>query len=312
MVIDLPGAARGLFPFTPRFVEVRGRRMHFVDEGSGDPLVMLHGNPTWSFFFRPLIAGLSSGYRCIAPDHIGCGLSARPGADEYGFRLQDRAADLEAFVDRLRLSRPITLVLHDWGGAIGAAFAVRHPERIARLVLFNTAAFRKPPGKPLPWMLRLIRAHPRFAYASVVGLNLFAIGAALAAPAKPLNPAVRRALLAPTRGAKNRLAVLRFVQDIPVSPGDPSHSLLAEIEAGLARLAAAPVFIAWGERDFVFDSDYLAEWTRRFPGAEVHRFPRAGHYLLEDEPERITALVAEFLARHPAAGRAIEPAPRMV
>lgn len=303
--MNLPSAIAALFPFTSRYATVNGRRMHYVDEGSGEPVLMLHGNPTWCFFYRNLIGRLAPRYRCIAPDHIGCGLSERPSRRAYGFRLADRVADLESFVSRLELDRPVTLVLHDWGGAIGAAFAVRQPERIARLVLFNTAAFRKPPGKPLPAVLRLIRAFPRPAFAAVAGLNLFAIGAAFTAPARPLAAEVRRALLAPTRGGvRRRLATLCFVQDISLSPADPSWPLIVEIEAGLARLAGKPILIAWGERDFVFDRDYLAEWRRRFPAAQVHRFARAGHYILEDEPERVPRLVARFLDEHrpPAAG----------
>jgi haloalkane dehalogenase len=292
---------RRLYPFASRYAEVDGLRMHYVDEGRGEPVVMVHGNPTWSFYFRRLIAGLSPDRRAIAPDHIGCGLSARPAAAEYGFRLQDRVADLENLLAQLGIDRRITLVLHDWGGMIGMAMAVRHPERIARLVLLNTAAFLKPAGKPLPLALRLVRHVPLLAVPAVLGLNLFARGAARTASAKGLAPAVRQGLLAPYRRRRHRLAILRFVQDIPLTPHDRSYDLAARTDRHLDRLAAKPVLICWGERDFVFDRDYLAEWRRRFPRAEVHCFPEAGHYVLEDVPERILELIAGFLERHPAA-----------
>jgi cis-3-alkyl-4-acyloxetan-2-one decarboxylase len=296
--IDLARLHR-LYPFAPRFAEVNGFAMHYVDEGRGEPLVMLHGNPTWSFYFRELIRGLSAEYRCIAPDHIGCGLSARPRASEYGSRLRNRVADIDAFLGAVGLSKNLTLIVHDWGGMIGAAFAVRHPERVARLVILNTAAFLKPAGKPLPWTLKMVRNLPALAVPAVLGLNLFARGAAWTASAKGLRPDVRAGLLAPYNSWRNRLATLRFVQDIPLSPADPSYDIVEEVDRGLHRLAAKPVLVCWGERDFVFDRDYLAEWRRRFPSAEVHSFPDAGHYVLEDVPERVLSLLKAFLKRNP-------------
>jgi haloalkane dehalogenase len=290
---------RHLYPFMSRYAEVNGWRMHYVDEGRGEPLVMVHGNPTWSFYFRELIGGLSRDFRAIAPDHIGCGLSARPGPSEYGFRLQDRIDDLEALLTHLGAERNLTLVLHDWGGIIGMALAVRHPERIARLVLFNTAAFRKPRGKPLPAALKLVRNLPLLAAPAVLGLNLFARGAAWTACAKRLRPEVRKGLLAPYNSWRNRLATLRFVQDIPLSPRDPAYAIVEDVDRRLAQLSAKPVLICWGAQDFVFDDDYLAEWRMRFPLAEVHRFPQAGHYVLEDVPDRILELLGDFLKRHP-------------
>jgi haloalkane dehalogenase len=273
--------------------------MHYVDEGCRDPILMVHGNPTWSFYFRKLIGGLSNDYRVIAPDHIGCGLSARPAASEYGFRLQNRVDDLEALCSHLGIDRNLTLVLHDWGGAIGMALAVRRPERIARLVLLNTAAFLKPKHKSLHPALKLVRGFPFLAAPAVLGLNLFACGAAWTASAKGLRSGVRKGLLAPYNSWRNRLATLRFVQDIPLSPGDQSYALLEQVDQGIETFKTKPVMICWGERDFVFDRDYLAEWRRRFPLAEVHRFPYAGHYVLEDAPDHILELLAAFLKRHP-------------
>jgi pimeloyl-ACP methyl ester carboxylesterase len=290
---------RHLYPFTSRFAEVNGFAMHYVDEGRGEPLVMLHGNPTWSFYFRALIKGLSTAYRCIAPDHIGCGLSARPRTSEYGFRLCNRIDDIDAFIGATGLQNNITLIVHDWGGMIGAAYALRRTERIARLVVLNTAAFLKPKGKPLPWTLKMVRNLPFLAVPAVLGLNLFARGAARTASAKGLRPDVRAGLLAPYNSWHNRLATLKFVQDIPLSPADPGYDIVEQVDQGLQRLAAKPMLLCWGERDFVFDRDYLAEWRRRFPHAEAHCFPDAGHYVLEDVPERLLKLLKEFLKRNP-------------
>ncbi len=292
---------RHLYPFTSRYAKVNGQCMHYVDEGRGEPIVMVHGNPTWSFYFRKLISGLCTGYRTIAPDHIGCGLSGRPGPSEYGFRLRNRVDDLEALLDHLGVDRDITLVLHDWGGIIGMALAVRHPGRIARLVMLNTAAFLKPRGKPLPLALKLIHSIPFLANPAVLGLNLFARGAAWTASAKGLRPDARRGLLAPYNSWRNRLATLRFVQDIPVSQQNPGYAILEQVDQSLHRFGSLPMLICWGERDFVFDRDYLAEWRRRFPLAEVQRFPEAGHYILEDEPDRTLHFLSAFLKRHPLA-----------
>lgn len=290
---------RHLYPFTSRYADVNGFRMHYVDEGRGEPVVMLHGNPTWSFYFRELIQGLSDRYRAVAPDHIGCGLSDTPRPSAYAYRLKNRVDDLEALLAHLGLTRDITLVLHDWGGMIGAAYALRDVRRIARLIVLNTAAFLKPGGKPLPLALRLIRRTPLFAVPAVLGLNLFARGAARTASARGLSPAVRKGLLAPYNSWDNRRATLKFVQDIPLTPQDPSFAIARQVHDGLQQLADKPMLICWGEKDFVFDTDYLAEWRRRFPAAEVHRFPEAGHYVLEDVPEPVMARVLDFLNRHP-------------
>jgi haloalkane dehalogenase len=275
-----------------------GLRLHYRDEGQGEPVVMLHGNPTWSFYFRNLISGLSDRYRVIAPDHIGCGLSDRPDEQRYEYRLSRRVDDLEALLGHLRLNERLTLVLHDWGGMIGMAYASRHPERIARLVILNTAAFLLPPGMKLPWQLWLSRNTPLGPFL-VRGLNAFVRGALRYGVVNPLSSQVRASYLEPYRSWKDRLAVLRFVQDIPLSPGDPSYDLVREVQDGLERFRQVPMLICWGAQDFVFDDHFLAEWRRRFPCAEVHRFEDGGHLVLEDAGERILPLVREFLGRYP-------------
>jgi pimeloyl-ACP methyl ester carboxylesterase len=288
-----------LYPFQPHYLPIGPWRMHYLDEGRGEPLLMVHGNPTWSFYFRRLVTAFRDAYRTIVPDHLGCGLSDVPTEDHYGYRLQDRIHDLGALVDHLQLSQPITLVLHDWGGMIGLAWALRHVERIGRVIVLNTAAFFPPAQKRLPIRLRLIRDLGLPSRLAVLGGNLFALGAVWMAPQRRLSAAVRRGLLAPYNRPRNRLATLKFVQDIPLKHGDPSTAEVLWVERHLGRLAHVPILILWGAHDFVFDDDYLKEWLRRFPQAENHRFADAGHYLLEDVPEKIIALMADFLRRHP-------------
>jgi haloalkane dehalogenase len=283
-----------------RHLDLQGLRYHYLDEGSGEPVVMLHGNPTWSFYYRELVRALRGEYRTVVPDHIGCGLSDKPDDRRYDYTLNQRALDLEALLDHLELRDNLTLVLHDWGGMIGMAFAHRHPERVKRLMVLNTAAFRMPAGKRLPRSLWLFRNTPLGALL-VRGLNAFSRGAARYCARRPLTGAVRAGYLAPYDSWRNRIAVLRFVQDIPLRPGDRSYALVREVEEGLTRFRGVPMLLCWGERDFVFDLDFLAEWQRRFPDAEVHRFPDAGHYVLEDAAAEIAPLVRDFLKRHPLA-----------
>lgn len=290
---------RHLYPFKSHHLDLNGLAYHYLDEGSGKPIVMLHGNPTWSFYYRELIRGLSDRYRTIAPDHIGCGLSQKPGPDRYDYRMKSRVDDLAALIDHLNIHQDITLVLHDWGGAIGMAYALRHPDRIGRLVLLNTAAFLPPQAKKLPWQLRVVRDLRPLAALTVLGLNLFAVAALYMAPYKKLPADVKAGLLAPYNSWRNRIATLKFVQDIPVSDRDPSYDIVKHMDDNLQRLDHLPMLICWGEHDFVFDRDYLKEWRKRFPGADLHLLADAGHYVLEDQPRRILTLIDDFLTRNP-------------
>jgi haloalkane dehalogenase len=291
---------RSLYPFRSHFLDRDGLPYHYLDEGRGEPLLMVHGNPTWSFYFRRLVTAFSHRWRCLVPDHIGCGLSAKPPAGRYGFRLRDRVDDLSHLCDHLGLEHRVTLIVHDWGGMIGLAWALENLERVGRLVVLNTSGFLPPQGKPIPWRLRLVRNLPALAAPAVLGLNLFARGAAWMAPARPLATAVRRGLLAPYDRPRHRLATLRFVQDIPLAPGDPSYAMVKRVDDNLHRLEHIPMTIIWGARDFVFDMDYLSEWRRRFPRAEAQVLARSSHYLLEDEPRSVRRLIADFLDRHAA------------
>jgi len=293
-----PSLAR-LYPFRSRYLRFDGLEHHYLDEGRGDPILLLHGNPTWSFYYRELVKALRDKYRVVAPDHIGCGLSDKPPVESYGYRLQNRIDDLERLLDHLSMTERLTLVLHDWGGMIGMAYALRFPHRIQRLVITNTAAFLPPGGKQLPLCLKLIRNFKLLAAPLVQGLNAFAVGAAYLASRRGLSAPVRRGLLAPYNNWANRIATLKFVEDIPLKPGDPSYELVRHADAHLHRLSAIPTLICWGMHDFVFDQDYLQEWQRRFENAEVHRFEDAGHYLLEDAADRLVPLIVRFLERHP-------------
>jgi haloalkane dehalogenase len=260
---------------------------------------MLHGNPSWSFFYRKLISTFRDHYRCVVPDHIGMGLSDKPGDDSYKFTLDQRVEDLETLLNQLEINN-FTLVLHDWGGMIGMAYATKHPERIKRLVILNTSAFHLPEGKTVPWQLQLSRI-PLLGAILIQGFNAFCRGAVInCVTRRPMSNEVRQAYLAPYNSWHNRLAVRRFVEDIPLSINQSSHLTVDNVENGLNEFSGLPMLICWGMKDFVFDQYFLDEWIKRFPDAEVHRFEDAGHYVLEDAADEIIPLVKQFLARHPA------------
>ena len=290
---------RHLYPYQSHYLDLNGFKYHYLDEGQGEPLVMVHGNPTWSFYFRALVNNLSPQFRTIVPDHLGCGLSDKPDIDAYGFELENRVADLEKLLDHLDLGHNITLILHDWGGMIGMAYAVRHPARIRRLILMNTYAFLPPANYRVPLSGHFIRRAGPLASLAILGFNLFSFGALYLASRKGLTRDVKKGLAAPYNCWNHRIAVLRFVQDIPLSPSDSSYSLAKFVDDNLALFSDTPILICWGEHDFVFNHNFLDEWQRRFPQAEAHRFSDAGHYVLEDVPEKIVPLIQDFLQRYP-------------
>lgn len=284
------------YPFSGRYFDLDGLNYHYLDEGSGPPVVMVHGNPSWSFYYRKLVQALAGRYRCIVPDHIGCGLSDKPGDDRYDYTLARRVDDLERLLAHLEPENKITLVLHDWGGMIGMTWAARHPERVARLVILNSAAFPLPAAKRFPPALRICR-DSFLGTLLVRGLNAFAVGASLVGcKLRPMSAALRRLYCLPYDSWGNRIATLRFVQDIPLAAGERGYDIVTATAAALERFRHLPLLLLWGERDFVFDRHFLAEWQRRFPEAEVHSWPEGGHYILEDVSDEAIPLIATFLA----------------
>jgi haloalkane dehalogenase len=287
---------RDEYPFQPRFHAVPGGLLHYVDEGprDADPIVCVHGNPTWSFAFRRIVKSFSKTHRVIALDHLGCGLSDKP--QEHAYTLAGHAENLTALVRALGLER-ITLVVHDWGGAIGMAFARREPQRVAKLFVMNTAAFR---SKRIPLRIRACR-WPGIGPFLVRDLNLFAgLTPLMAVENRKLFPfPAQRGMLLPYESKASRIAILRFVQDIPLAPEHPSYAELVATEEALAQFANRPVAVCWGERDWCFTKQFRAEWERRFPRAVVTRCEKAGHYVFEEAPADVERALAALLATEP-------------
>jgi len=287
---ELPTEVRFEYPFAGNTLELAdGVRMHYLDEGRGPVVLMLHGNPTWSFYYRRLVTTLAAaGFRCIVPDHVGCGLSDVPA--DYDYCLRRRIDDVEQLVTRLDLKR-FSLVVHDWGGAIGCGLAVRRPVAVEKLVLLNTAAFR---SKRIPARIAAVKV-PVIGEFIIRGLNGFAGPAARMSVRNPLSPAAQRGLLWPYRSWRRRVAVWNFVKDIPLGPGHRSYATLAEVEAGLESLKELPVAIEWGAHDFCFNRHFLDRWKRIFPQARVRVHEGAGHYVLEDAADAVCSGVRNFL-----------------
>ncbi|WP_322511793.1 alpha/beta fold hydrolase [Chloroflexus sp.] len=279
---------RSLFPFQINEYVLPAGTLRYVDEGDGPPVVMLHGNPTWSFFYRRLIMALGGQRRVIAPDHLGCGLSDKP--QQYHYCLANHIANLERLLNHLQLG-PVDLVVHDWGGAIGLGWAVRHPGLVRRIVVLNTAAFLSP---HIPLRIAAGKA-PWVGEWAIRQLNAFALAATTMAVARPLPPAVRAGYLWPYQTPADRIAIARFVQDIPLHPAHPTWPVIDAIDRELAALRDKPVRIVWGGRDWCFDDRFLAGWLARFPQAEATRLDDAGHYVLEDASNAMIARLAGWL-----------------
>jgi len=275
------------YPFSSHYLDLDGQRLHYLDEGQGPVVALLHGNPTWSYMYRRLIPVLAQNHRVIVPDHIGCGLSDKP--QKYPYNLRRHRDNFLRLLRHCGVER-FSLVAHDWGGAIGLAAAVTEPERLERCVLMNTAAF---PFPRIPKRIALCRQSWLGEFL-VRRLNLFVVAARSMATVKPMPLPARQALESPYDSWNNRIGIARFIEDIPMSPNHPSYQLLKEIDKLLLTLRHKPMLLVWGGRDFCFDWRFLDEWRRRFPAAASHCLGGAGHYLLEDAPEEVIPLIANF------------------
>ncbi len=271
--------------------------MHFVDEGGGEPLVLVHGDPSWAYLYRRFIPSLARRWRCVAPDHMGMGKSDAP-PEPYPYRLRHHIDNLEALLLRLDLHN-VTLVLHDWGGPVGLGVAVRHPQRIKRLVLMNTWAFASWPGAPFPRLVELIRSTRGEKF--VLEKNGYVEPALLGTTAHPenLTATVMAAYRAPFPTPESRRALLCWSRDIPTGPDDPSYADLQRIEQALPQFAAIPVLLIWGMQDPVLTEPVLRMWQRLYPHATTHELEDASHFLQEDAPERIVGWIEQFLVAHP-------------
>lgn len=267
------------YPFQDHYLEVAPQvRMHYVDEGGSQsslPILCVHGNPTWSFYYRSIVSHFRSKHRVIALDHVGCGLSDKP--QEYSYTLEQHTANLVQLIDRLDLTN-ITMVVHDWGGAIGLGAAVQRSDRIRNLVILNTAAF------PPPYVPKRIAACriPLLGSWAIRYLNAFALAATkMAIDRLPrLSPQARAGLLAPYDSPKHRIAIDRFVQDIPLTAQHPTWKVLEKLEKDLPRLSQKNIRFVWGMRDWCFLPICMDRMSQSWPNAKRRELDDVGHSTL--------------------------------
>ena len=217
---------------------------------------------------------------------FGCGLSSKP--QDYQYTLKNHVDNVCALVDKLNLTN-ITLVVHDWGGAIGMGLATRYPEKIKKMVVMNTAAFR---SIEIPTRINILR-NPMGEW-FIRAFNGFAGPATFMASKKGLSPLVKKGFILPYHDFDSRIATAKFVQDIPMSENHPTYKTLKDIEEKLPNIKA-PVLLLWGEKDFCFTMNFQKRWLDIFPNAKAVTYPNAGHYLIEDEKSAVQNEIEKFL-----------------
>lgn len=290
------------YPFESREFDLGGTSMHYIDEGKGETILFVHGTPSWSFDFRHLIKGLRSGYRCIAVDHIGFGLSEKPS--DYPYSTRQHAENLERFVVGQEL-RDITLVVHDFGGPIGMEMALRHPHRIRRIVILNSwlwstaddpefARLRKLLRSPLlPFLYRHFNVSPRFILPASFG-------------DKKLPRRLRRQYTAPFGRPAERKGALAFARSL-LHDQDWFEDLWRKRSA----IADKPTLLVWGMKDAVIKAHHLGKFIAGFPNALVQRLDTCGHFPQEEEPGSVIAAMEAFLQPDipsPHGGSLVSPA----
>ena len=276
------------YPFEPHYIDLPVGRMHYVDEGEGPPVVMVHGNPTWSFLYRHLISHLCSQYRCVAPDHLGFGLSDKPSG--WSYSPEEHARHLALLIEHLDL-HDITLIVQDWGGPIGLSYALDHPERVRRIVLMNS------------WMWPVNRDSYYVAFSMLVGgvlgrfltrrFNFFAnvVLPGVYGDRSRLTAAVHRHYLAPLATPRDREGSAQFPRQILAA-----SAWLGELWERRAKLEGIPKMIVWGMKDIAFRKKELDQWRTAWPEAHVVELADVGHYVQEEAPDRLREAVDAFFA----------------
>lgn len=287
----LDGDFEGTFPFKARYLRAANVRLHYVDEGARDaqPLLFLHGNPTWSYLWRRQIADLSEqGHRCVAFDHMGFGRSDKPPHMAV-YSLRAHVDNTLALIDGLDLS-DVVLVAPDWGGPIGLGALLERRERLRGLVLMNTWAWELPSF--LPPFLREFRTEG-LGEILALGGNLFVESIPGGMARRDIDPVMMEAYRAPFPDYWSRAGMLAFQREIPLTERDRSARLIGSIHERLSELDV-PVLLLWGLRDPVFQPVFLDQWRELFPAARTVELEDAAHFLVEDRPDAVTEAIAGF------------------
>ncbi|MEO1436345.1 MAG: alpha/beta fold hydrolase [Bacteroidota bacterium] len=302
----------GTYPFAPHFFKGRGFNMHYVDEGQGETIVCLHGQPTWSYLYRNFIPALSENYRVIAPDQKGYGKSETPQGVEYSFK--DHVENLAALIDHLGLE-DITFVIQDWGGPIAGAYALRHPDKVKRFCLMNTmlgygSAVRDiPPSEGIPkltdssWFQWVLKSHENGTYRATMSR----LGEQVLSNMKKLyfhnsaavTPEWLEAYSKPFETPEETIAAVEFPLDAAL--GRIRNYIVEGIKTGnLEKLRSKPAMLAEGLLDRAMPPALVMDdFKRLFPNGPIVPIANAGHFCQEDAPETLVALIRMFIQMTP-------------
>ncbi len=293
MVLDLNNKLLNDFPFKGKYSSLTDGNMHYIDEGgSGDPILFLHGNPTWSFMYRHYIYPLSQNHRVIVPDLLGFGLSDKP--KEVPYTPKWHIQNITEFILNLNLQN-ITLVVHDWGGPIGLGFAVKHIGRIKSLIITNSWVFCMPQTISLHPFLKSIRDEKK-GPEIILKNNLlieYGIPEGIIQKSK-ITPLLMEAYRYPFVDPTSRVPMLKLVREIPIGSSSSTAKLFSQIESKLHTLKV-PVLIIWGQQDPIFPYFIIDYWKKYFPMAKIHRLTKASHFLHEEEPEQVLTQIKNFM-----------------
>ncbi|MFK8114341.1 MAG: alpha/beta fold hydrolase, partial [Rubripirellula sp.] len=281
-------------PYASHELKLGSHTLRYLDEGSGDEtLLCVHGNPTWSFYWRGIVERFAGQRRVVTVDHLGCGRSDKPPESEFAYTLAAHRDNVVSLIDALDLRR-VTLIAHDWGGAIGLSSLLERRDRFERIVLLNTAAF---PPPYLPLRIAACR-WPLFGPIAVRGFNAFARAAVTMAMSRTrMDPTVASGLLAPYDNWANRVAINAFVKDIPMVSSHPTYQTLADLESNLPSLASLPSLLVWGMQDWCFREECLRRFQQAWPNARSLEIADVGHYVIEDAPQETLDAIDAFLSR---------------
>jgi haloalkane dehalogenase len=285
--------ASTLLPHDSLELSVGPHTLRYLDVGSGQRTILcVHGNPTWSFYWRSVIDRFADRYRIVAVDHIGCGRSDKPPRSEFPYTLAAHRDNLVSLIDHLDLCN-IMLLAHDWGGAIGLSSLLECKARFNAITLLNTGAF---PPPYVPWRIAACRI-PVLGTAAVRGLNGFARAAVTMAMSRSkMKHDVAAGLLAPYDNWENRVAIDSFVRDIPMSDRHPTHQTLLDLESQLPGLADLPSCLIWGMKDWCFRPECLHRFQAAWPNATTVEIADAGHYVIEDAPQETIDAIDRFVS----------------
>ena len=279
------------YPFVSHYLATPAGRLHYVDEGQGSVIVMIHGNPTWSFMYRKLIKQLRPYHRCVAMDHLGFGLSDKPG--DWSYTPEDHTANLSALIEHLKLDG-ITLMVQDWGGPLGLAYATQHPEKIARIIIMNTwawpvnhdphyIAFSSFMGGPIGRML--IRRYNFFTKTLMRQIY---------GDKEKLTDSIHSHYLQALASPDERKGCYVFPRQIL-----QSTNWLTQVWHDISKLKDKPVLIAWGMKDVAFREKELKKWEKTFPSALSIRLDSVGHFVPEEAPDELYDVIATVLQDNP-------------